>query len=84
LGFGGSALGIGCGERGDDGRRIYGGDSLKRYRMKLVVPGVGLFARVFPNALTFVAWVRPEQAEFRVAAAGFLSAFGVRLEVEEA
>jgi hypothetical protein len=57
---------------------------MKRYRLKLVVPAARGVLRFFPNAFTFVAWLRPEQAEFRIAAVGFLSAFGVGLELTEA
>jgi hypothetical protein len=56
---------------------------VKRFRLKLSVPGSAWVQRMFPNAFTFVAWLRPEQAEFQIAAVGFLSAFGVGLTVEE-
>ena len=58
---------------------------MKRYRLKLSLPGkAGTILRLFPNALTFVAYLTPEQAEYNLAAMWFLQAFKIGLEVEEA
>ena len=58
---------------------------MKRYRLKLSLPGkAGTILRLFPNALTFVAYLTPEQAEYQLAAMWFLQAFKIGLEVEEA
>lgn len=58
---------------------------MKRYRLKLSLPGkAGTILRLFPNALTFVAYLKPEQAEYNLAAMWFLQAFNIGLEVEEA
>ena len=58
---------------------------MKRYRLKLSLPGkAGTIGKLFPNALTFVAYLKPEQAEYNLAAMWFLQAFNIGLEVEEA
>jgi hypothetical protein len=58
---------------------------MKRYRLKLSLPGkAGTILRLFPNALTFVAYLTPEQAEYQLAAMWFLQAYKIGLEVEEA
>ncbi len=57
---------------------------MKRYRLKLSLPGkAGTILRLFPNALTFVAYLTPEQAEYNLAAMWFLQAFNIGLDVEE-
>ena len=58
---------------------------MKRYRLKLSLPGkAGTILRLFPNALTFVAYLTPEQAEYQLAALRFLQAYKIGLDVEEA
>jgi hypothetical protein len=58
---------------------------MKRYRLKLSLPGkAGTILRLFPNALTFVAYLTPEQAEYQLAAMWFLQAYKIGLDVEEA
>jgi hypothetical protein len=68
---------------------------MRRYRLKLVLPptkirifGISLdlshVLKVAPNALTFVAYLTPEQAEYQLAAMWFLQAFNIGLQVEEA
>jgi hypothetical protein len=58
---------------------------MKRYRLKLSLPGkAGTILRFFPNALTFVAYLTPEQAEYQLAAMWFLQAYKIGLDVEEA
>jgi hypothetical protein len=57
---------------------------MKRYRLKLSLPGkAGTILRLFPNALTFVAYLTPEQAEYQLAAMWFLQAYKIGLDVEE-
>jgi hypothetical protein len=49
------------------------------------LPGkAGTILRLFPNALTFVAYLTPEQAEYQLAAMWFLQAYKIGLDVEEA
>jgi len=58
---------------------------MKRYRLKLILPGkAGMIGKLFPNALTFVAYLTPEQAEYQLAAMWFLQAYKIGLDVEEA
>lgn len=58
---------------------------MKRYRLKLTLPGkAATIGKLFPNAFTFVAWLNPDQAEYRMAAMWLLQAFNIGLEVEEA
>jgi len=58
---------------------------MKRYRLKLILPGkAGMIGKILPNALTFVAYLKPEQAEYSLAAMWFLQAFNIGLDVEEA
>lgn len=58
---------------------------MKRYRLKLSLPGkAGMIGKLFPNALTFVAYLTPDQAEYQLAAMFFLQAYKIGLEVEEA
>ena len=58
---------------------------MRRYRLKLSLPGrAAMIGKLFPNALTFVAYLTPEQAEYQLAAMWFLQAYKIGLEVEEA
>ena len=58
---------------------------MKRYSLKLSLPGkAAMIGKLFPNALTFVAYLTPEQAEYQLAAMWFLQAYKIGLEVEEA
>ena len=59
----------------------------KRYRLKLIVNGLGgtlgFVLRLLPNALTFVGYPTKDQLAFVASASTVLGAFGVGIEVTE-